>query len=342
MKILYAVQGTGNGHLTRARVMAKALKKQDIQVDWVFSGRQQDSYFDMQLFGDYKMFNGISFTIKNNRLDFIKTLFRADLIRLYRDMKSVDFTDYDLLINDFEPVTAWAAKFSKIKSISLSHQSAFLGDIPHLQTNFIFNLIMKHYAPAKLPLGIHWQRFNQHIIPPIIAKNNRQSNKGSIPEILVYIPFHSPNEIVRLLEDFDGFKFHVYHAEKPKSKPKHISFHVFSNQKFAAHLAACMGVISNAGFELPSEALQLGKKLLLEPVKHQTEQLSNAQILENFNWAQTEPKIKKRHIEYWLQNFEAKQVIWPNVADELVTWIKNGDTSTLATLSENLWNQVKT
>ncbi|MBP7664242.1 MAG: glycosyltransferase, partial [Shewanella sp.] len=39
MRILYGVQGTGNGHLSRARVMAKALMKQDIEVDFLFSGR---------------------------------------------------------------------------------------------------------------------------------------------------------------------------------------------------------------------------------------------------------------------------------------------------------------
>jgi len=36
MKILYGVQGTGNGHLTRARVMAKACKEKGIEVDWIF------------------------------------------------------------------------------------------------------------------------------------------------------------------------------------------------------------------------------------------------------------------------------------------------------------------
>jgi len=34
MKILYGVQGTGNGHISRARVMSKALKQQNIDVDF--------------------------------------------------------------------------------------------------------------------------------------------------------------------------------------------------------------------------------------------------------------------------------------------------------------------
>lgn len=44
MRILYGVQGTGNGHLSRARVMAKALMKQDIEVDFLFRGVSLNSF----------------------------------------------------------------------------------------------------------------------------------------------------------------------------------------------------------------------------------------------------------------------------------------------------------
>ena len=38
MKLLYGVQGTGNGHIARARIMAAALsQRSDIDVDFVFS-----------------------------------------------------------------------------------------------------------------------------------------------------------------------------------------------------------------------------------------------------------------------------------------------------------------
>ena len=46
MKILYGIQGTGNGHVTRARVMANAFKQMGVEVDYVFSGRAQQNYFD--------------------------------------------------------------------------------------------------------------------------------------------------------------------------------------------------------------------------------------------------------------------------------------------------------
>ena len=45
MKILYGVQGTGNGHVTRARIMAKAFAAKGVEVDWVFSGRPREDFF---------------------------------------------------------------------------------------------------------------------------------------------------------------------------------------------------------------------------------------------------------------------------------------------------------
>jgi uncharacterized protein (TIGR00661 family) len=64
MKILYGVQGTGNGHITRARAMQVALAAAGIEVDWVFSGRERSRFFDMQAFGDFKVFKGLSFATK--------------------------------------------------------------------------------------------------------------------------------------------------------------------------------------------------------------------------------------------------------------------------------------
>ena len=62
MRILYGVQGTGNGHIARARIMAAAFaQRDDFTVDFVFSGRDEDKYFDMEVFGPYRTFRGLTF-----------------------------------------------------------------------------------------------------------------------------------------------------------------------------------------------------------------------------------------------------------------------------------------
>ena len=50
MQILYGVQGTGNGHITRARTMARALTDSSIEVDYLFSSAYIEFY---QIFSEY-------------------------------------------------------------------------------------------------------------------------------------------------------------------------------------------------------------------------------------------------------------------------------------------------
>ena len=55
MKIFYGVQATGNGHISRARSMAPLLKAAGIEVDYLFSGRKAEHFFDMEHFGDFQL-----------------------------------------------------------------------------------------------------------------------------------------------------------------------------------------------------------------------------------------------------------------------------------------------
>ena len=57
MKILYAIQGTGNGHVTRAREVIPLLKKNH-DVDILISGTQADVGLPFEI--KYK-FHGLSF-----------------------------------------------------------------------------------------------------------------------------------------------------------------------------------------------------------------------------------------------------------------------------------------
>ncbi len=72
MKILYGIQGTGNGHITRARVMAKAFKDRGVDVDYIFSGRPADQFFDMDIFGDYRCFEGLTFKTSQGQVKNLK------------------------------------------------------------------------------------------------------------------------------------------------------------------------------------------------------------------------------------------------------------------------------
>src|SRR5690606_3105571 len=100
MKILYAIQGTGNGHISRAREIVPLLQKHG-ELDLLISGSQAD--VSLTEFVKYN-FHGFSYVFgKNGGIDYWKTFKEMNLRQFFKDMQSVPFKDYDLIINDFEP-----------------------------------------------------------------------------------------------------------------------------------------------------------------------------------------------------------------------------------------------
>jgi len=198
MKILYGVQGTGNGHVTRARHMAESFAKQsDLQVDYLFSGRAPDAYFDMQAFLEYKTRRGFTFVTESGQIKHAKTLVKNNVLTFAKNVSALNIKDYDLLINDFEPVSAWAAKKAGIPSLSVSHQAAFLHHVPRKNQSLIDKVVTRCFAPTQYTLGTHWYHFGYNIIPPVVARDlvaqarSFSVNLNTHSQILVYLPFES-------------------------------------------------------------------------------------------------------------------------------------------------------
>lgn len=340
MKILYAVQATGNGHITRARIMAEAFKQLNIEVDWIFSGRPKEELFDMQPFADYKAFSGLTFAIKNGSIQYVKTAFKNNLFKFIRDLFRVDFDGYDLVINDFEPITAWAAKIKGIKTTGLSHQMSFQKEIPTAGGNFIARFVLKHFAPVSRAVGLHWDDFGQNLLPPVIEAATRPSQLHN-KQILVYYPFVDSQQLIEWFAPFEQFNFHIFHGKKIESGHQHINFYPFSRSHFQEKQLLCCGVITAGGFELPSEAIDLGHKLLIIPLQNQMEQQSNALALKEINRATIDTQFNHRTLEQWLQQPAHPPEHYPNVAYEVAKWLVNSENESLASLSKRLWSATR-
>ena len=221
MRIFYGVQGTGNGHITRARVMAKELYAAGIEVTFQFTGRPADKYFDMDIFNGYQLRTGLTFNTERGQVNYLKTALDAKPISFIKDVKSLDLTGYDLVISDFEPVTAWAAKNQKKPVLGIGHQYAFNHNIPRVGSDPLADQIMKYFAPADRGVGLHWHHFGQPILPPII--DTPETPKSIIKnKIIVYLPFEEQQEVITLLSPFENFDFHIYSPEVVASKFDHI------------------------------------------------------------------------------------------------------------------------
>lgn len=340
MKIFYGVQGTGNGHITRARMMAKALYAAGFDVQFQFSGRPADQYFDMEVFNAYQIRQGMTFNTHKGKVSYWKTALQANAVRFIQDVRQLDLSGYDCVISDYEPVTSWAAKRQKKPVIGIGHQYAFNHAIPRKGADPLANQVMKHFAPADIGVGLHWHHFGQAILPPII--DTPQLPRHTLKQkVVVYLPFEEPEDVMTHLAPFKTFDFHVYAPKPIASKHAHIDFKPLSREGFQADLYDCAGIISNAGFELASESLQLGKKILAKPLHAQMEQISNAAALEQLGYGHTMFDFDAQTIERWLHDAKAVRVTYPDVAKLLVQWLIDGKPAMDDDFIERVWRDVQ-
>lgn len=314
MKILYGVNGVGNGHITRSRIMAQKLQTSGHTVTYLFSGR--DKYFDMDAFLPNIIYKkGLRFHVENGKVKIWKTILNNDMSTFLRDIDELDLSQYDLVISDYEPITAWAAKLQKKFSLGIGHQYAFNYDIPKAKNNFILDYFMKMYAPVSKGIGLHWDSFGFPILLPIVEELTSFGSDGSF---LVYLAFEEPSEVLRVLALFPETKFKVYgfnneyHAANIELKPA-------SKEEFLNDLENCEGVICNTGFELISEAISIGKRVLTKPLAGQMEQQSNRKALDILGYATTTDSIDYLTVKNFITSKEnAIKIRWPDTAQQIV------------------------
>lgn len=320
MKLLYGVQATGNGHITRARAMSRYFAEFGIEVDYLFSGRPREQLWEMDCFGDWRCHRGLTFIHEAGRIKFWRTIFENNSLEFFKDVRELDLSPYDAVITDYEPITAWAAKLKNKLCIGVGHQYAFNCQSPKRGDSFGPRMIMKNFAPVKVELGLHWHHFGDAILPPIAEIH--ESTEASDPnKIVVYLGFEEPEHVIELLEPFEDHLF-AYYGPFPQYESRgHIQLKPLSREGFQHDLATCGGVICNAGFELSSEAIQLGKKLLVKPLRGQMEQLSNAAALEQLQLGMTMDSLDTSTVRRWLDDWKGSKVIYPNTARAIVEWL---------------------
>lgn len=351
MKILYGIQGTGNGHITRARVMAKAFKDRGVDVDYIFSGRPADQFFDMDIFGDYRCFEGLTFKTSQGQVQNFETFQQAHLLKMYKDIQALDVSMYDLIINDFEPITAWAGKLAKhgkkVPVINISHQASFMHHkVPVKGMGWLDKQLVRYFAPADIHLGVHWYHFGETILPPFIEHSDIECHNFNEAEqeqqdILVYLPFEDIKQIIDVLNGQHKQRFVVYHPEVTEEvEEAAVRLKKPSRQGFLNDLQNCSGVIANAGFELSSEALTMGKKLLLKPLKGQFEQASNAETLRQMGLATVMDSLDDEAIDAWLLKGNNESINYPSDPTPVVDWLLAGNYEDPISLCQRLWRNI--
>lgn len=328
MKILYAVQGTGNGHITRAIEIIPYLQQKG-DVDILVSGIQSDIELPFKV--KYR-FKGMSFIFgKKGGVDFWKTFMKLNSLKLLKEIKNIDLKSYDLIISDFEPISCWAAIKSKKECIGLSNQVATLHPLAPKpkKTDLIGKLVLQNYAPTTFNYGFHFKRLDGSVFTPIIRKQVRDLIPTDDGHYTVYLPSYDDEQIVRYLKLMYTVKWQVFSKHYKKGKQiKNIKIFPIDSELFLKSIASSKGVLCNAGFGTVSEALFLRKKVMVIPMKKQFEQACNAAMLKDMGV----PVIKKLNldnipkIKKWLIDDTIVEVDYPDNAEEIVSIIVDNHT----------------
>jgi uncharacterized protein (TIGR00661 family) len=287
MKILYAVQATGNGHISRAMEILPYLEQYG-SVDIFLSGANSTLQMDASV--KYRSKGLCLFYNSFGSLDYWGTIRRFAPLRIMKEVQDLPVEKYDLVLNDFECITALACAFKKVPSVNFGHQASFQSPkTPRpLQKNWMGEMILQNYARATQYIGLHFQAYDDFILPPVIKKEILRAEPTDKGHITVYLSSYSDQELDKIFSKLKDFSFQVFSKEVNQAvKKNNILFIPVNGDAFNKSLINCRGIITGAGFETPAEALYLGKKLMVIPIGGQYEQSCNAAALEKLGVTST-------------------------------------------------------
>ncbi len=291
MKILYAVNSNGQGHINRSRIFIKALLGIGHEVKVFVSGKKPPQYFtDLAPHVCFRYsFHGI---YRNNKVDVISTFIKNILNFyeyncLYNELKKHILKErYDLIISDLEPLSSLAGKKTKTIVVGIDHQHAvFHPSSPKikgfLRDKFIAYFITTLFLPSyrhifSIDFTNKLKTYKKRTVVPIVQNKHLLEYKPKKGEyFLCYLPTVSQDKILRVFSQFKQMKFIVYGFNTRMVK-KNIIFKKTDRKGFLEDVANSKAVISNAGFMLPVEICHFKKVLWALPLKNQFEQCYNA------------------------------------------------------------------
>ncbi len=322
-KILYGVQATGNGHLSRCLEFYPVLSKY-ADVDVLLSGIQGDLELPFPV--KYRK-HGWGYVFgKKGGIDYWATAKSLKPIRIIKDIFQLDLSGYDLIVNDFEPITAYARKwrYKHLECVSLSHQASFFSKkIPRpRQKGYLAEFIFKYFAPSTKKIGLHFQAYDDHVYTPVIRKEIRDVPRRYEPnEVQVYLPAYAEGPLAEKLKPLTDYNFRIF-SKHTKEEYHDGNIHVYPVDKanWMRMLETSSFAIMGAGFQGVSEMLYLKKKIMAIPMLAQYEQECNAKALNDMGVhivTAIDDSFGQVAAE-WLQNAKVIDVDYPNHSETLV------------------------
>ena len=323
MKIFYAIQATGNGHISRAMELLPHLQQYG-KVDILLSGANSNLALEAPV--KYRS-NGLSlFYNCHGGLDYWKIVKEMHLLRLRKEIQDLPVEKYDLVINDFDYLTAAACAKKKIQSINYGHQASFQSaHTPRPEKRSAAGeWVLKNYAKATHYVGLHFDQYDHFIFNPVVKKEILQVAPSDKKYITVYLPSYCEPQLKDIFCNLSDYRFQIFTKEirQPKTEGN-IRFFPVDKKMFNESLIHCTGIITGGGFETPAEAIHLGKKIMSIPIKGQYEQVCNSAALKKMGIVckQTITGDFKMEFYQWLAEAPIVQLDYSKSVEQSLTYL---------------------
>jgi len=308
MRFLFIIQGEGRGHMTQAMALYDMLHDAGHEVCQAIIGsssrRSVPSYVLKKFTCPVHLLESPNFVTdkdhKSIRLG--QTIWQntKKLPTFLHSLKALDSliiqSQPDVIINFYEFLAGiyHGLYRPKVKFISIGHQ--YLAAHPSFpwakggrlqkQLFLLANSITSWGANQRIALSLRKLPANQQpktltVWPPLLREQVLRSQPKSGEYLLTYIvnPGYM-TDICQMATEYPDTRIEVFSDQSrvatPGSLPSNLRVHALDDQKFITYMAGCRGVVCTAGFESISEAMFLGKPVMVVPVAGQYEQACNA------------------------------------------------------------------
>lgn len=295
MRILYGAFAQGQGHFSKAAVLVPILERFGHEVRVISSGGQQPpaGYH----FTWHRHFPALSYVVSNGQTSYRKTVGKwlREIPTVFRHLGKIraivrEF-EPELIITDFEPLTASPVLNPPCEVIALSRQAALLDpDVPLPEemayerklTRSMFRLFT---AGADRLHGYHYEPATFSCVPPVVREEIARCTPHDGEHVLVYNHYQTTESgsVERLIDWARDRKQPVRaygYPDVPRGRQGLVEFKPPHRTGMLDDMASSRAVIATAGLTTGLEAFLLRKPCCVVPIPGQWEQIVNAAHLQ--------------------------------------------------------------
>lgn len=305
VRIVYGVQNTGKGHLSRLLGLLPLLRHDGHQLLILITGPcDLPGYFLDAIAGiPCQRFPGLRIvTNQGGRVSRRGTFcaFAACLPQLLRSFhqanRLIRAFSPDLVVCDYDPVTGSPFVAPDVYKVGIGHQlipiHADVGRLSGLGRDRLSMRVANALFTSGLDVRIisHFYPLESWCLPPILRPEVLRAQVGNRGHLLVYQALPSPlGPVVAFARRHAATPIIVYGpARPPRAMPENMRLES-DPHRFIGDLASCEAYFGTAGSQSIAEAFYFGKKLAVQPIEGHYEQTWNATQIEKYGmgkWCQ--------------------------------------------------------